>query len=382
MVSTHTREEGSAHEIRSNLKVRAGIDLDTADLPAFRPKDYTADPGRVDHVKAELSKVQSKPGSHGLFSFILCPFHSERTPSGRVSHNPAYPWSAGNFKCYGCGATAKWDKLVASVGLDPFPDEAPDPSRETFVPTRVAERFSAFSQPEGDDLQFKSLTGDFARELPGLQDGEWRGFDLDWLASTVGAKLCYFPGGRYYVYLPVTISGVERGFIRAQLKKPRDKTIPSYINAPGRWSLQHGLFPYDAAKSLMRTKGLSSVVLVEGPRDALRLVHEGVPAVCILGTHSWTENKVRLLELFGASRAIVCFDGDAAGAKASDLVLSGMRADASGATTRVAPPLRSVFESVRRINLEALVPDGSTEEFDPGNVPWELFYPVLSKVLL
>lgn len=356
--------------------------MDDAQLPDFRRKDYSADTGRVDHVKNELSKVRTKPGSQGLFTFILCPFHSERTPSGRVSHNPAYPWSAGNFKCYGCGATAKWEKVAAAVGLEPFPDEAPDPTRETFIPKKVAERFGAFETTETDNLCFKRLTGNFASQLPGLQDGYWRGFKLDWLESTIGARLCYFPGGRYYVYLPVVISGVERGFIRAQLKKPKDKSIPSYINAPGRWSLQHGLFPYDAARIVMRERRLSTLVLVEGPRDALRLLSEGVPAVSILGTHSWTENKLRLLELFGAERAIVCFDGDAAGAKASDLVTTGLRVDDSGGKTRVSPPLRSAFRSVRRINLDALVPDGSTEEFDPGNVPWELFQPVLAKVLL
>jgi len=75
----------------------------------------------------------------------------------------------------------------------------------------------------------------------------------------------------------------------------------------------------------MDRKDLSTMALVEGPRDALRLLSEGIPACAILGTQSWSEKKSFLLSLAEVGRAIVITDSDRAGDKARDLLDPSLR---------------------------------------------------------
>ncbi len=103
-------------------------------------------------------------------------------------------------------------------------------------------------------------------------------------------------------------------------KKPKNKEIPTYMNAKGLWSLNKGLFPFDYSVKVMLEKNVSTVVLVEGPRDALRLLKAGIPAMSILGTHSWSDSKRRLLERAGVTKIVLLFDGDEAGEAATELI--------------------------------------------------------------
>src|SRR5690606_7832235 len=111
------------------------------------------------------------------------------------------------------------------------------------------------------------------------------------LLSDIGAKLCQkqYEDGSWsakMLWLPVKVNNQTKGYIKARLKKQEGMT--SYINAPGKWSLTYGLFPYDYAVDVMAQLDLSTMALVEGPRDALRLLSEGIPACAMLGTQSWS----------------------------------------------------------------------------------------------
>lgn len=331
----------------------------------------------IDLVRTELSRLSSQKRVGEDYTMICCPYHNDSTPSGRVAHNMKQ--SVGYFRCYSCSAKASWNQLAETLGLKPFRTEGkpvdehvdpPDPSfwgQDLFPKTaRVKDSGTDNQVFVQEDLKFSRLKSD------------WRGVKLD-LLKWIGAKVAYSPEkDREYVWLPVYAFGDLVGYIKARFEKPEPfinsegKKIspPSYLNAAGRWSLISGLFPFDSAIELMNEKDLSTMVLVEGPRDALRLLAFGIPAVCILGTHSWTKHKVRMLEKAGVENVILMFDGDEAGRKATLLIY---------------PQIKQFFHTkvVRLWTYEdnPFFSDPDTKDsWDPGNVPKWILRMVKSKL--
>jgi 5S rRNA maturation endonuclease (ribonuclease M5) len=248
---------------------------------------------KLDFVIDQLSTYSEKKVINSTSCFVSCPFHAERTPSCRVYYssnsNPGY------FKCYGCGEKGGWDILAPKLGLKQYEWTKPVPM--------FARSILAATKEEGtEELELKDLP----------KNKLWRQIKTNLLID-IGAKLL-FQYGTKFVYMPVTIRGKERGYIRARLKKEKD--LPSYLNSKGNWGLENGLFPYDySVKSAPKT-----VVLVEGPRDALRLLSYNIPAIAILGTHSWSNRKTRLLELAGIENIVIMMDGDCSGQQAEELI--------------------------------------------------------------
>lgn len=286
---------------------------------------------------------------------------------------------AGSFKCYGCGHKCSWNELASTLGLKKY-SKAKQRADSQEVPVSNLERLDADFLPDKaakrEDVRLFELDNQAAVDAAGIKARKWRDFRLDFLAE-LGIKICYVrkidletnavnDWGRYYMYLPISVRGKTRGYIKAQIDKPRKKGIPSYINSAGSWSLKSGLFPYDATKSLLSSRGLATVAIVEGPRDALRLIRHGIPALCIMGTHSWGKEKFRLVEFLGVERVIVMMDGDDAGKKSTRLLTTGVGPDGS----QVCPPLSESFQVkiVRLWNYDT--PEG--ESLDPGNCPIEI----------
>lgn len=146
------------------------------------------------------------------------------------------------------------------------------------------------------------------RKWPHYQ--EWRGFSGKFIESMDGQELTYEgKGGNVYrhLLLPVWIDGELVGGIRCQLKARKGK--PSYLNTAGEWSSAQGLFPYDHVVKM----GKNYVVLVEGPRDALRLIRDGVPAMCVLGAGMMSREKALLVAEMGLDCVFLLGDGDDAG---------------------------------------------------------------------
>jgi 5S rRNA maturation endonuclease (ribonuclease M5) len=214
----------------------------------------------------------------------------------------------GSGKCYGCGKQVTWNELAEKVGLRTIDGELRLPKNVPKVD--VAKVKQNLIPNREDDAEDKRL------QLFPL-DRDWRGFSRNNLLK-VGAKIAYMDlTGRYYLYLPVNVEDKLVGYIRAQLKRDPDSDAPAYINKSGVWTKTHGLFPFDYAIDLMRRKGLRTMVLVEGPRDALRLLFKGIPAVAIMGTQNWTSRKRLLLESAGVERLVFLLDGDRAGKEAT-----------------------------------------------------------------
>ena len=254
---------------------------------------------KLEFVLAQLASYSGvKKVINSGSTFVACPFHTEKTPSGRIWHGPKTR-DPGNFKCYGCGIIKSWDELAPALGLQPYKWTKPIPM------------FSQNAMTPLEDIE--ELSFDF-RDLP--HDKVWRSINTNLLID-IGCKGIVQYGTKF-IWMPVTIREEVRGYIRARLHKEKDK--PSYLNKPGSWSKTEGLFPYDYSVAMMKKQKRSTLVLVEGPRDALRLLGHNIPAIAVLGTQSWSEQKSRNLELSGASCIIMMMDGDDAGAKAEELI--------------------------------------------------------------
>ncbi len=281
--------------------------------------DYVTTSNRRQHVIDQLQAYSGVKQMTPGHAFICCPFHSEKTPSCRVFHSDTTQ-VPGYFKCYGCPAKGGWDDLAEALGLVGFAHRKP---RDEFINFALLD---ASGKGKVETLVMDKME---FRDLP--RNKLWRSIKTNLLIA-LGARICVVdksdvmdkwgkPIGKLKpaVWLPVYIRGKLRGYIKARMKK--HETLPSYINASGAWSKTHGLFPFDYAVKVMHDKGLKTMAAVEGPRDALHLLQRGIPAVCILGTQSWTEKKAKQLELAGVERLITIMDGDCAGKRATELIV-------------------------------------------------------------
>ncbi len=256
------------------------------------------------HVMQQISLVPGAKQQQDK-TMICCCFHGDRTPSLCVYHRVTDE-NPGNFYCFGCGETGNWNKLADALGLEQFDNKPRD----------------RFTHPIAQDVIEHQAEELVFSELPSHKS--WRQLPTDFLKD-VGCKICQVKYtnavSQKYIYMPVNINGVTEGYIKAKLRKEPGK--PSYINKKGSWAKSKGLFPFDYAMSKMSDK--KAVVLVEGQRDALRLLYIGIPALCIMGTQSWTDKKSQLLDIAGVETVIIMMDGDDAGIKGTRLVYDSVK---------------------------------------------------------
>lgn len=257
----------------------------------------------------DLNAIRSLGGKEqGNYFLIRCPFHNDNSPSCSVKMVPPYQ---GAYKCWSCGAKGGYKKLAAQLGISGTVEETSHIEVE-----RYEEFFKQAPTHDSSDLDLYSMTEKNLAKI-GLAD-TWRDIPLDFLRDYVKAKISVERS--YQLYFPVLVKGAEVGYIMANLKKSSVKGVPSYINKSGTWSRTKGLFLFDQALKV----NPKVMILVEGPRDAIRLAMLGLPAVAILGTQSWSDSKRRLMDLSGVTEVILAFDGDDAGKSASTKVTDSM----------------------------------------------------------
>ena len=300
---------------------------------------------------AQYAGVKKTINSYSMF--VLCPVHSEKTPSGRIYYSPSSK-NPGFFHCYGCGQKFSFDELAPKLGLKPYAWAKPS--------VQYAHKAVSTLVETAEDNNHELVYG----ELPPSK--LWRGISTN-LLRDLGAKLCAYPWAKdeRMVWLPVYIRKTLRGYIRARLRKSDD--APSYLNSKGRWSEQYGLFPYDYAVSMMKALGLWTLVLVEGPRDALRLLGMGIPAIAILGTHSWSTQKSRYLELSGANNIVVMMDGDCAGRRAEELVMPHLSKMFTSTIFSLHDEDSPYWEFVDEDEPTKAAKGKGVQLWDPGNCP-------------
>jgi hypothetical protein len=248
---------------------------------------------------------------------IICPFHSERTPSGSINVSPGY--APGSFRCFACGYEASWNELAPKINLLPYGKVKPQAQHSLdLMVDRLAQ----------DLLQDKKYVPFKGKRWPLPKNKKWRSISTNLLIQLDG-QLCrrrydWGLAKERMLYFPVMVNGEQEGYFLARIKKSANADAPSYLLAKKTttrgWSRTHGLWPFDYAIKMMSTMSSNTVVLVEGQRDALRLLLEGIPAMCIFGTQSWSDSKAKLLEAAGVNRVILMFDGDDAGIQATQKI--------------------------------------------------------------
>ncbi len=335
----------------------------------------------------------------------LCPFHKEKTPSFHV--NP----DRGFFHCFGCkeGGSAI-DFLMKHDGLT-FPEAVRDLAERCGIEVREEDR----PAPEADrqrkhkddlygvlqvaatfyeqmlrehpdrayaveELEKRGVAGaDAADTLQafrmGYAPGAWdalaqhlRGQGISpALAEQVGLLVPRQQGSGHYdrfrhrlMFAVVDPQGRVVAFSGRALRDlpaepgaaPRDPP-PKYINSPEspiytKGNLLFGLFQ---ARHAIRHEDLA--VLVEGNFDVVSLHARGMTnVVAPLGT-AFTDEQAKLLRRY-AGNVVLCFDGDAAGRKATALARGPLRAAGLGARVAALPAGSDPDDLARTRGIDAV----------------------------
>ena len=280
----------------------------------------------------------------------LCPFHNEKTPSFTVSDDKGF------YHCFGCGAHGDVISFVmGSEGLS-FPEAVEKLAGEAGLTVPQAspeERETARRRADLHEVteaaaswfeaQLAAPVGRAARTYL-----ERRGVAEETCARF---RLGYAPEGRGVLRRALAERGIdddklaEAGLIKREAGsqgEPRDHFFnrlifpitdargrviafggralgeggPKYLNSPDTPLFHKGRVLYGLATAREAARRHGALIVVEGYMDVLALAGAGLDhTVAPLGT-ALTEDQIVLLWRL-ADEPVLCFDGDAAGARAA-----------------------------------------------------------------
>ncbi len=279
----------------------------------------------------------------------LCPFHNEKTPSFTVSEDKGF------YHCFGCGAHGDVigfvmqseglefrdavERLAGEAGLE-VPRETPqDRERAERQATlggvvEFAAKFfeqhlrSSAGRAGLDYVKLRDLTDETIRRFRlgfapdsrhGLKAALEKAGIPEAIAIEAGLLIKPEDGGHSYdrfrgrVMFPILD---RKGQVIAFGGRIIGDGEPKYLNSPETPLFHKGrvLFGLSHAQKVAREK--NEIIVVEGYMDVIGLAQAGFAnAVAPLGT-ALTEEQIELLWRV-AQEPILCFDGDAAGARAA-----------------------------------------------------------------
>jgi len=282
----------------------------------------------------------------------LCPFHREKTPSFYVDE------TLGLFKCFGCGKGGDIFTFVMEMERVSFPEALEILARKAGITLPESRKDS--KEPRSGDVEdvLKSAAEFFHRSLhaerAGVRDyltgrnfGEeiWNRWRIGW--SPGGSNLYRYLHGRIPEPLLlqtglIQVKGNDRyDFFRERvmipLYSPNGRIVgfsgrmlregqPKYINSKETRYFQKSRLPYGYHLARREASSRGEWLVVEGYFDCIRLHEAGFSnAVATMGT-ALTVHHGELMKRV-TPKALLCFDGDAAGMKAASaaipLLLSG-----------------------------------------------------------
>jgi len=304
---------------------------------------------RADIVEIVGAQVRLRRAGRNFVG--LCPFHNEKTPSFSVNAERGF------FHCFGCGAGGSVFNFIMRVEGLTFPEAVRSLARKYGVTLPEHDQSGAVAGEREAMLKASEVAAEFfAHVLWNTSDGapareylKSRGISVE----TARAFLIGFAPSR-----PASLAkalerrglrdaGVKVGLVkkdgdaaydmfRARVMFPirdaqgrtiafggrvLDARIPKYINSPesplySKARTLYGLFEARQAISSNAAAGKDRAILVEGYFDVIALWQAGFKeAVAGCGT-ALTVEQLRALSRY-TKNVIACFDGDAAGRKAS-----------------------------------------------------------------
>src|SRR5438445_5979291 len=307
-------------------------------------------PGDFDTVKERVDIVQVI-GEHGIVlkksgrGFTgLCPFHSEKTPSFHV--NP----DTRSYKCFGCGESGdvftfleKVDGLTPAGALKSLAERAGVELTSRRDPAEMEREKRLLAANDTAHFYFRqALRGtDRGKEVAryitdrGIRAETVEKFGLGYAPASWGGLVGYLrkkgcseeeavaaglvgrsDRGAFDWFRDRLIVPIKDG--RARIiafggRAMRADQRGKYVNSQGTTLFNKGatLYALDAARAAIRKE--RAAVIVEGYFDAIALHQAGFEnAVASMGT-ALTEDQYHVLDAMRIERAIVAFDGDAAG---------------------------------------------------------------------
>lgn len=305
---------------------------------------------QIDEIKQKLSIIDvvsqyvrlEKAGSQYR---ARCPFHNEKSPSFYVS-----PTRSG-YHCFGCGEHGDIFSFVQKVESLEFKEALKMLADKAGVQLTYQKKEEVSNIISILDFAKKHWQKNLELSINpkkylhdrGLTDQTINIFEIgfakkDWqdlynalikekytnedilesglIFKTDDGK--YLDRFRGRIMFPIrNATGVTVGFTGRVLPEFDDGKSGKYVNTP-ETKLYHKsqiLFNFDLAKKAISEK--SEVILVEGQMDAIMSYQAGVKNVVAVSGTAFTEEHVKIISRL-ADLAILCFDADAAGEKASN----------------------------------------------------------------
>jgi DNA primase len=296
-----------------------------------------------------------------------CPFHNEKTPSFYVYDD--------HFHCFGCGAHGDAIGFVMRARNLGFMEAVESLAAEAGIPVPKPTPQAAAAEQKRAGLHevLAAVAAEFQRRLRapegqaaltylrgrGLSNATISRFGLGWSGEgrgSLAASLSRQPIEQTQLIDAGLMKQGERGLVdyffnrvMFPIRDRRGRVIsfggrilgegqPKYLNGPETelFSKRRTLYGLDTAREAVRAG--TPVIVVEGYMDVIALAEAGFPgAVAPLGTALTEEHLAELWKL--APAPILCFDGDAAGRRATlrsaELALTSLTPEQSLAVMRL-----------------------------------------------
>ena len=298
----------------------------------------------------------------------LCPFHQEKTPSFMVSP------SRQTFHCFGCGAGGSVFRFVMDYEHIDFPGAArklaaragitivekhgaSDENRQyetrhklLKLHAEAAEWFhqnlikKEIGEPARKYLKQRGVTAEIAKRWQlGYAPDEWdafgnwargQGYDARDLITSGLVKTRDDdqtsnpnPGTSYdrfrgRIMFPICNDVGEVIAFSGRLLKDEEGAA-KYLNSPETPLFRKGNVLFGLHKSKRALIEANSAIVCEGQLDLISLFEAGITNVVAPQGTAFTENQARVLKRF-ADEVVLCFDSDAAGAKAAERSLDAL----------------------------------------------------------
>ena len=303
----------------------------------------------------------------------LCPFHQEKTPSFMVSH------SRQTFHCFGCGVGGSVFRFVMDYEHVDFPsavrklaarsgitivekrgaadEERQYETRRTLVKlhAEAAEWFHEnlvkreVGEPARKYLKQRGITAEIAKRWQlGYAPDEWdafgswaraRGYDARDLITSGLVRTkdeadsdqnqisnlkpqTSYDRFRGRIMFPIHNDVGEVIAFSGRLLK-EEEGAAKYLNSPETPLFRKGNVLFGLHKTKRALIEADCAIVCEGQIDLISLFEAGITNVVAPQGTAFTENQARILKRF-VDEVVLCFDSDAAGAKAAERSLDAL----------------------------------------------------------